>query len=260
MRPIRKFINKKNNKNMKKTLRHLAITLLMATTAYLSSANTLITLVKSNTNQSDENRTVSGFSGISSSGSYTIFITMGDKESLRLEGSSEMINQIETKVENGILKIRNKKQMNWKSWNSGGKVSIYIEARTLHGITLSGSGDIDVSGTVKSTGLTNTLSGSGSISQSMDAENFVAIISGSGKIMAKGKAQNVKITIAGSGNFDGKELQTSNSNVKLSGSGNITITADKYLEALMSGSGNIRYGGNPSVNYTKSGSGSISRY
>jgi len=246
---------------MKKTLRYLALTLLMAATAGLSSANTLITQVKSNTNQSDESRTVSGFSGISSSGSYTIFITMGDKESLRLEGSSEMINQIETKVENGILKIRNKKQMNIRSWNStSGKVFIYIEARTLHGITLSGSGDIEVSGTVKSTGLTNTLSGSGSISQSMEAENFIAIISGSGKINAKGKAENVKITIAGSGNFEGKELQTINSNVKLSGSGNITITADKYLEALISGSGNIRYGGNPSVSYTKSGSGSISKF
>ncbi len=245
---------------MKKTLRYLALALLMATAANLATAKSLITLINSSTSKSDESRTVSGFSGISSSGSYTIFITMGNKESLRLEGSSEMINQIETKVENGILKIRNKKQMNWKSWNSGGKVFIYIEARTLHGITLSGSGDIEVSGTVKSTGLTNTLSGSGSISQSMDAENFVAIISGSGKIMAKGKAENVKITIAGSGNFEGKELQTTNSNVKVSGSGNITITADKYLEALISGSGNIRYGGNPSVSYTKSGSGSISRY
>ena len=245
---------------MKKSLVCLAITFLMASTAGLASANTLVTIVKSNASKSDESRSVSGFSSISSSGSYTIYITMGDKESLRLEGSSEMINQIETKVENGILKIRNKKQMNWRSWNSAEKVSIYIEARTLHGITLSGSGDIEVSGTIKSTELRNTISGSGSISQSMDAENFVALISGSGKINAKGKAENVKATIAGSGNFEGKELQTSNSNVKISGSGNITITADKYLEALISGSGNIRYGGNPSVKYTKSGSGSISKY
>ena len=245
---------------MKKSLLYLAITLLMATAANLAIANSLITLVKNNASKLDESRTVSGFSGITSSGSYAIFITMGDKESLLLEGSSEMINQIETKVENGILKIRNKKQMNWRSWNSAEKVSIYIEARTLHGITLSGSGDIEVSGTIKSTELRNTISGSGSISQSMDAENFVAVISGSGKINAKGKAENVKATIAGSGNFEGKELQTSNSNVKISGSGNITITADKYLEALISGSGNIRYGGNPSVKYTKSGSGSIAKY
>jgi hypothetical protein len=245
---------------MKKSLRHLALALVLATTADFAFANTLITLVKSNTNKSDENRAVSGFSEISSSGSYNVFITMGNKESLRLEGSSEMISQIETKVENGILKIRNKKQMNWRSWNSGGKVNIYIEARTLHGITLSGSGDIEVSGTIKSTELTNTISGSGSISQSMDAENFVAIISGSGKIIAKGKVENAKITIAGSGNFEGKGLQTTNSSVKVSGSGNITISADKTLEALMSGSGNIRYSGNPSIKSTKSGSGSISRY
>lgn len=245
---------------MKKSLRYIALTLLLASTANLSSANTLITLVKSNKNRSDENRIVSGFSAISSSGSYNVFITMGDKESVRLEGDSGIISQIETKVENGILKIRNKKQVNMRSWNSGGKVNIYIEARTLHGITLSGSGDIDVRGSVKSTELTNTISGSGSISQSMDVENYVAIISGSGKIYAKGKADNAKITIAGSGNFEGERLQTTNASAKVSGSGNITIGADKNLEALMSGSGNIRYSGNPSIKSTKSGSGSISRY
>jgi len=245
---------------MKKSLRYVVLALLMAITADLTSANTLITIVKSNKSRSDENRTVSGYSAISSSGSYNVFITMSNKESLRLEGSTDIISQIETKVENGILKIRNKKQMNMRSWNSGGKVNIYIEAKTLHGITLSGSGDIDVSGTVKSTELTNTISGSGSISQSMDVENFVAIISGSGKIHAKGNAENAKITIAGSGDFEGNGLQTTNASAKVSGSGNITISVDKSLEALMSGSGNIRYSGNPSVKSTKSGSGSISRY
>jgi len=245
---------------MKKSLRYFALALLMAITADLVSANTLITVVKSNKGRSDQNRTVSGFSAISSSGSYNVFITMSNKESLRLEGSTEIISQIETKVENGILKIRNKKQINMRSWNSGGKVNIYIEAKTLHGITLSGSGDIDVSGTIKSTELTNTISGSGSISQSMDVENFVAIISGSGKINAKGKAKNAKINIAGSGDFEGKGLQTTNASAKVSGSGNITISADKSLDALMSGSGNIRYSGNPSIKSTKSGSGSISRY
>ncbi|SDM74611.1 Putative auto-transporter adhesin, head GIN domain [Daejeonella rubra] len=245
---------------MKKTLRYFALALLMANTAELATANTLITVVKSKKISSDENRTVSGFSGISSSGSYNVFITMGNKESLRLEGSSDIISQIETTVENGILKIRNKKQMNMRNWNSGGKVNIYIEAKTLHGITLSGSGDIDVRGMVKSTQLTNTISGSGSISQSMDVENFVAVISGSGKINAKGKAENAKITIAGSGDFEGKGLQTTNASTKVSGSGNITISADKSLEALMSGSGNIQYSGNPSLKSTKSGSGSISRY
>jgi len=245
---------------MKKTLRYFALAFLMTTTAELANANTLITVVKSKKIRSDESRTVSGFSGISSSGSYNVFITMGNKESLHLEGSSDIISQIETTVENGILKIRNKKQMNMRSWNSGGKVNIYIEAKTLHGITLSGSGDIDVRGMVKSTQLTNTISGSGSISQNMDVENFVAVISGSGKINAKGRAENAKITIAGSGDFEGKGLQTTNASAKVSGSGNITISADKSLEALMSGSGNIQYSGNPSLKSTKSGSGSISRY
>jgi hypothetical protein len=245
---------------MKKTLTYFALLLFMAASTEVTSARTLINVVNGNNSRSDENRTVSGFSAISSSGSFNVFITMGNKESLRLEGSSDIISQIETKVDNGTLKIRNKKKVNMKSWNIGEKVNIYIEARTLHGIILSGSGDIEVSGTVKSTELTNTISGSGSISQSIAVENFVALISGSGKINAKGKAVNAQITIGGSGDFEGKGLQVTNATAKVSGSGNIAIRVNKNLEALISGSGKISYGGNPTVSYTKSGSGSISRF
>jgi hypothetical protein len=70
---------------------------------------------------------------------------------------------------------------------------------------------------------------------------------------------NAKITIAGSGDFEGGELQAANASAKVSGSGNISIHANKNLEALMSGSGNIRYSGNANVKSTKSGSGKISK-
>ena len=144
--------------------------------------------------------------------------------------------------------------MNWKE-----KVNIYIAAKSLNNITLSGSGDIDVKGIVKSTDLITTISGSGSIVLAMDAKNYSATISGSGEIGAKGKADNVKINISGSGDFDGGDLRASVASVRVSGSGDISIYAEKALEATTSGSGDIKYGGNANVITNKSGSGSISK-
>lgn len=244
---------------MKNSVKHLAFAILLAIGSEQANASTLITVVSSNNIPPDETRKVSGFSGITSSGSYNVFITMGNTESLRLEGNTEVISQIETIVDNGVLKIRNKKQMKLRNWNNGGKVSIYINAKTLNSIILNGSGDIEVSGLVKTKQLSNTISGSGSISLGIDAKDYAATISGSGKIRVKGKAENAKITVSGSGDFEGKSLHIRNASAKVSGSGDISLAADKNLEAVMSGSGNIRYSGNANVKSTKSGSGNISK-
>ncbi|WP_411273672.1 head GIN domain-containing protein [Daejeonella sp.] len=225
----------------------------------LDASSALITVVKSKHVVADDTRVVSGFTGISSSGSYNVIITMGSTENLRLEGDAEQIAEIETVVEEGTLKIRNKN--NNGSWNRNwsGKVNIYVTAKSLKNITLSGSGDINVKGVVKSTNLSTTLSGSGNISLALEATNYSAIISGSGEIKASGHTENAKINVNGSGDFEGNGLRTNVTSAKVSGSGNISVNADRALDAAMSGSGNIRYNGSANVKSSKSGSGRISK-
>jgi hypothetical protein len=78
-----------------------------------------------------EERSVSGFTGISSGGSWHVHVTMGNSENLRIEGNEDVIKYIETKVEGGILKIRNIKRSNNWSWGSNDKVDINITAKVL---------------------------------------------------------------------------------------------------------------------------------
>lgn len=219
---------------------------------------TLITLNTSS--MSDEDRQVSGFTGISSSGSFSIKVTMGSKESLRLEGDPETIKEIETIVENGILKIRSKNRRGIWGWHSNLKrVHIYITAKTLNKLSVNGSGDIMVEGIVKTKQLSNSISGSGNISVSADIEDYNAAISGSGKVSIQGTANKAAVKISGSGGFDGKNLKTADASIGVSGSGRASIYASKKLEAVVSGSGNIRYSGQAQISITKSGSGSISK-
>ncbi|MES3016420.1 MAG: head GIN domain-containing protein [Bacteroidota bacterium] len=238
---------------------YLTILALLVASSHLESYAALITVVNSTKAISDETRNVSGFSGITSAGSYNVTITMGNTESLRLEGDAEQIAEIETVVEDGVLKIRNKKRNG--SWNNNwkGKVNVYVNAKSLKSITLSGSGDINVKGVVKSTDVSTVLSGSGSISLALAATNYTATISGSGEIKASGNADNAKINVNGSGDFEGNGLRTNVTSARVSGSGDISVNADKALDAAMSGSGNIRYSGSANVKSTKSGSGRISK-
>ena len=231
---------------------------IIAASQVSTSAHTLVKIVKTK-KLSGEERNVSGFRGVSSSGSYNVKITMGSKESLRLEGDEDVIKEIETVVEDGILKIKNKKHYD-RTWRSSkGKVTIYITAKALNNITLSGSGNINIDGLVKASRLTNTLSGSGSISLSAAAEEYIGTISGSGEITVNGKADKADIKIGGSGNFRGRNFKAEEADIKVSGSGNVSINAEDTLNAVVSGSGDIQYGGNPKVSKTKSGSGNISK-
>lgn len=244
---------------MKKSLYALALSaLLFSLPIFGSTAGTLVTISNSK-KLSDEERKVSGFRGISSSGSYDVKISMGNKEGVKLAGDPDEISEIETVVEKGILKIRNKSKSGWNMKFRRGKVTVYIDAKSLNSITLSGSGTISVDGLVRTNQLTNTLSGSGKIILSTDAEEYLGTISGSGEIMVKGKADRAKINVNGSGDFEGINLKTSETRISISGSGNASIHAEKYLHAAVSGSGNIRYSGNAKVTQSKSGSGNISR-
>ncbi|MEO8794369.1 MAG: head GIN domain-containing protein [Daejeonella sp.] len=245
---------------MKKITGILAIAALLISSTSNLQAKTSIETNSSKRRASTENRQVSGFKGISSSGSYDVKVTMGNTESLKIEGDEELLKEIETVVEDGILKIRTKKHSSNWNWKKGwGKVTVYIHAKSLNNITLSGSGNIRIEGTVKATKLTNSVSGSGNIFLNVQADEYISNISGSGEINIGGNANKAMIKVSGSGSFAGKSFSADIADVKVSGSGNVHIKADKTLNAAVSGSGNIRYSGNPQVSKTKSGSGNISR-
>ena len=211
-----------------------------------------------------EQRSVSGFTGIASGGSFKVHVQFGTKESLRLEGDPEVLREIETIVENGVLKIRTKNNSFWKnlgrSINNIGRIDIYVTAIKLNTLTVSGSGDMDVNGVVRAERIHSAVSGSGSLTASVSCESYLASVSGSGRLNVAGTAKTADINVSGSGDFRGRDLKSSTANASVSGSGSIYITADNAITAKVSGSGSVRYAGSATkVTSSKSGSGSVSR-
>lgn len=206
----------------------------------------------------DDDREVKNFHAVSSSGSFGVIVKMGAKESISLEGDQQDLDKIETSVQNGILKIRLKRDVN--TWNKGiGNVKIYVTAKKLDGLSLSGSGSIDLEGKLNSAGADIQLSGSGSITAVLETKSSSIMLSGSGSINLSGEVGSVNISISGSGDVNAKNLISDTSKVQIAGSGNVYLNSKAELNVTVLGSGSVRYKGNPKLLVNKVGSGSVAK-
>ena len=225
--------------------------------------------------QTTQNRQVSGFTSISSAGSFNVYVKIDGTESLKITGDEDVINDIETIVSDGKLKIGSKNKNSWKLFNNK-KIDIYITAKNLSGLSNSGSGNMKLDGNltgnaeirssgsgnvtaaVNSSALQIAVSGSGSITSSVTANQLGAAVSGSGALNLAGTVKNADIKVSGSGHIRANDLKTEAVDASISGSGNIHILANKSINARVSGSGRLVYTGNPTnVNSNTSGSGRV---
>lgn len=206
----------------------------------------------------DDDRPVSNFNGIAAAGPINVVVTLGHKESCRLEGDAEAIASIITEVKGNILIIRPKNSVtSWSKKYEGKQITAYVSAEELASLTMSGSGNMVVNGKISTGDLTTTLSGSGSIKATADVDNYSGVISGSGSLKITGSTDRAKIVISSSGSFEGKSFSASTASTTISGSGTINIKADQSIKAVISGSGSVNYSGNATVDKTVIGSGKV---
>ncbi|MCC8410955.1 DUF2807 domain-containing protein [Mucilaginibacter sp. UR6-1] len=237
----------------------LAAVLIAGSSAATLASNPYHTAINK-TVQTTEDRHLSGFNAVSVSGSWDIYITQGSTESVKVEAPSDVIGKIVTEVDGGTLKIHSKNE-NW-SWNWGNKkIIIYVTAKSLNSITMSGSGDIFFKNGIKGDKLALRVSGSGDITGRVNVNELESSISGSGDIKVSGTAKTSAVKVVGSGDFTGGDLVTQSTMVKVAGSGDARVNASQKVDASVVGSGDIFYtGGATNVSSSSAGSGDIHKF
>lgn len=223
----------------------MAVLLLTVSMAFNTSAQTVT-------------RNVSGYTGISCGGPFNVFIKVDGTESIKLDVDANVVNDIKTEVENGVLKVEFKDH--WRNHRNIKRANIYITAKTLKYLGNSGSGNATVDGVMSAQNAKVALSGSGNIKTAVKSSTLDLSISGSGSIDIKGSTSMADVHIAGSGEVNGKYLKTETVEARISGSGSINIIADKTVSASISGSGSVLYSGNATTGSTHyAGSGRVSK-
>ncbi len=200
-----------------------------------------------------EFRYSSTFEKVKSSGEFDVHITSGDEFEVMVNAESNLLQYIDTRVVGnslvidvrGFYNLRNRLPM-----------EVYITTPNLEGIKQSGSGNITTD-YFYSDRFDIDISGSGRIQTGVECEDLEINVSGSGQVQISGTADFADLKVSGSGKIYACELEATNCSAKISGSGDICIYVDNFLDATISGSGTVFYRGNPSIESHISGSGKI---
>lgn len=243
-----------------KTLTKILLPVLILTVASQSFAKPY-TILKVNFSEIAD-RHLSGFNAVNLAGPFDVYITQGNSESVKVEAPADVMDRVITEVNNGVLKVYSKHEnWNWGNWwGNHKKIKVYVVAKELNSINISGSGDVYFKEGIKTSSLKLRISGSGDMLGMVQVKNLESSISGSGDMKLSGTAENSAVTVVGSGDFTARDLATVNSQVRVSGSGDAEINASEKVDAAVEGSGDVRYtGAAKSVSSSKSGSGDISR-
>lgn len=210
-----------------------------------------------NGNIKTETRNVADFKELKNSGSIDIQIIAGNKFELKVQDDENLLPHLITEVKDGALHIYYDSDFSIRE--SHGKV--IVEVPTLNKLSSSGSGDINIDGTLKNDNeILIASSGSGDIDGSVDAPSISLSNSGSGDISLKGNTKNFDCKTMGSGDIKCRNLKSENVNVSVAGSSDVSVYASVSLKVDIRGSGDVTYAGNPAApQINTSGSGSVTK-
>jgi hypothetical protein len=183
-----------------------------------------------------QQRAVSGFNGVALSLPGRLEIVQGPAEGVTLTADDNLVPEIETVVEGGVLHVRFRKGIGATTRT---RISVTVNARAIDSIALAGSGDV--------------------VAATLETAELSVRVAGSGDVKLGGRAESLQLRISGSGDVDAGRFDTQRAKVSVAGSGDATVWARQSLEVSVSGSGDVRYFGDPKVRSKVAGSGSVRR-
>lgn len=215
--------------------------------------------IKGNGNMVTKTRNTSDYDQIKVKGSLDVSLVAGTEGKIAIEGESNLIEYIETDVEGESLKIYVKKGYYLKP-SVGKKLIIQVPFKDISEVTLSGSGDIFSSDTIKANDFKTSVSGSGDVKLVISAQHVSGRVSGSGDLVLSGSSDSFKGSVSGSGDVQAFDLKAKDVTASVAGSGDVEVTATNSIKARVAGSGDIYYKGNPAKeDNSVSGSGDITK-
>lgn len=183
-----------------------------------------------------------------------VLVVIADSSFCTIKAQENIQNLIALTVSKGKLRLNSK-----KAFSSKAPIAIVVHTPLLHTISINGSADVRVEGSLKDKKVELTVNGSGDIKTRAEASELRSVINGSGDILLSGTADDHKIIMNGSGNVVCNALQSNSAKIRINGSGNADVNVGTKLDVVLIGSGNVRYTGNPAVKSEITGTGDIAR-
>lgn len=192
----------------------------------------------------------------------TTVVAGAQANSLSITCDDNLINDMITEVEDGVLRIRTESGVNLRP---RGDCFVQVEIIALEQAHVSGPGRLELSGDLD--GMTSLIgSGSGSLvvdafetcdlsvvtsgTGSIEIEHLVACdviaeVSGTGRVVMQGRADLIEVEVSGAGGLRNPNFEVNAADIDLSGTGGLELTVHQALRARLSGTGGATIYGNP---------------
>ena len=212
--------------------------------------------VRGNGSTSSETRNVTGFTGVETNGSIDIVVSQGSYN-VKVEADQNLLQYIETTVENGHLHVRFRQGISISDYN---EAKVYVSAPELNNFETHGSGNINGEGKIADKNKIDIgVYGSGDIELNIDCPTVKTETHGSGTITSGGETRDLSIKINGSGDVKADNLKAETVRISVHGSGETEVFASELLDAEIYGSGDVHYKGQPKISSNIHGSGDVSK-
>jgi putative autotransporter adhesin-like protein len=203
-----------------------------------------------------ETRDVGNFHAIDVNYPAQVLVKQGTKESFKIEAEDNLLPDLKTQVQNGVLEISYNRQ-SAKRVNPTKAVKITIVVKDLDKVEFTSAGELTVE-KLATDSLDVSLSGAGNVElNDIQTKDLHVSLSGAGSMTASGTTDSLVMNISGFGDFKGGDLHAKNADVNISGAGSATVWVDEDLTAQISGAGSVSYYGSASVTRQVSGVGGV---
>jgi Putative auto-transporter adhesin, head GIN domain len=201
--------------------------------------------------QESQTRSVSSFTGVKAAEGVDVYLSKGEKESVRVEVTGTNLENIITEVSGSYLKVH------MRDGNYKGRVDakVYVTYVKIDKLSASSAGSIFSEGTIEASNLDISSSSAANIEVTVNAGSVNVNSSSAGEIELKGKARTLSAEAASAGEIDAYDLESRKVEAEASSAGSIKVNATEELDAHAGSGGSIRYRGNPDKSVTNSSSG-----
>ncbi len=189
---------------------------------------------KGNKNVVKEERAIGSFTGIEVGGAFNVYLTQEDKNSVFIEADENLMEQITTEVNDGILEIGSRNIRN------ATKLNIYISTPTLNSLEISGAATVKSENTLQSDTFSITASGASHADLTLSATELEIEASGASHLNLTGFADSQSIEASGASEVDASRLETKITSAEASGAANVSIYATEQIDRETSGAGSIK--------------------
>lgn len=199
--------------------------------------------------QQSEERDLGSFSEIKVGEAIDLYLIQGNTEKARIEISSGELDDVETRVSGGTLRI------GMRPGNYRHSVKVYVTYRKIDGLTATSASNVYTEGLLRSERLYISISSAASAELEIEAEELALNVSSSGDLEIRGKASQGNIQVSSAGDVDAYDLIVDALQVQASSAGDAKVFAKSRIQAHASSGGSVRYRGNPAQSQTDSSSG-----